>query len=91
MALEEEEACTRGCIAEMYAALLELLLQDFSEGGLHLSTPPPLTVPASLTRPGHRLGLVSHSLRGGGVPSGPPQRFSFCANRPLGCPHCAEP
>ena len=41
MALEEEEACTRRCIAELYAALLELLLQDFWVEGL-LSAPPPL-------------------------------------------------
>ena len=53
--------------------------------------PPPPPVPASLTRPGHRLGLVSHSLRGGGVPSSPPQRFNFCANPPPGCLHCAAP
>ena len=39
MALEEEEACTRRCIAELYAALLELLVQYSWEGGL-LSAPP---------------------------------------------------
>ena len=41
MALEEEEACTRRCIAELYVAVLELLLQDFWEGRLRLSAPPP--------------------------------------------------
>ena len=78
MALEEEEACTRRCIAELYAAVLELLLQDFWEGGLRLSAPPP-PVPALLTRPGPRLGLVSHSLRGGWVPSTPAPNGSISA------------
>ena len=32
-ALEEEEKCTRRCIAELHAAVLVLLLQDFREGG----------------------------------------------------------
>ena len=39
-ALEEEETCTRRCIAKLHAAVLELLLQDFREGGELLIAPP---------------------------------------------------
>ena len=89
--LREEEECIRGCIMQLRDAVLELLREDFREGGLRLSALPPPLVPASLTRPGYRLGRVIHSLRGGGVPSSPPQRFNFCANPPPGCLHCAAP
>ena len=40
--LEEEEVCTRRRIGELHAAVVELLLQGFREGGCAFLTPPPL-------------------------------------------------
>ena len=38
--LQEEEGCTRNCIQELQATVLELLLQDFLEWGAALLCPP---------------------------------------------------
>ena len=37
---QDEEGCTRKCIQELQAAVLELLLQGFWERGLHCTAPP---------------------------------------------------
>ena len=38
--LQDEEGCTRRCIQELQAAVLELLLHGFWEQGLHCTAPP---------------------------------------------------
>ena len=38
--LREEEGCTCGCILRLRDVVLELLREDFREGGLRLSAPP---------------------------------------------------
>ena len=78
--LEEEEECTRRCIGELHAAVLELMLQDFWEGGLQCAPPPPSVCCA----------LPSGGVRAGAHRSPP---VSLCTNPPPppGRPPCAAP
>ena len=56
----DEEECIRRCIGELHAAVLELLTQDFRDGGLRLSHPPlPCARVANLFRRGGVLSSPS--------------------------------
>ena len=76
--LKEEEVCTRRCIGELHAVVLELLLLDFQEGGLRLSDPPS-PVPTLLTR-----------LERGGCSAAPPSG-SVCGEEGWGHTHTLLP